>query len=113
DQTYLLLILRMLCEHGNWHISVQYTLKSCSNYIMLHKYRQMLAEAYFYQKPGAEWLLHQGQRWHLSISPTTLVRLLLRSQARSKEKRPHITPAHTRTEILALDFWEYSLILLP
>src|SRR5215471_4223827 len=35
---------------------------------------------------------YEGDRWHQSISPTPLARLLLRSQARCKEKgRPYNT----------------------
>ncbi|MGZ3617339.1 MAG: hypothetical protein ACXVDN_22435 [Ktedonobacteraceae bacterium] len=36
-----------------------------------------------------------GQRWHLPALPTTLARLLLRSQARRKEKRLHTTNSTT------------------
>ena len=41
-----------------------------------------------------------GQRWHLPALPTTLARLLLRSQASRKEKRPH--PASTPNPPLRL-----------
>jgi hypothetical protein len=42
----LLVILRTLLKHGNWQISVQITLKSCSNYIILHKQGQMQTVAF-------------------------------------------------------------------
>jgi len=38
----------------------------------------------------------QGDRWHLPALPTTLARLVLRTQARRKEKGPHSAPHHTR-----------------
>ncbi len=40
---------------------------------------------------GDEIPSHPGRRWHLPALPTTLARLLLRSQASRKEKRPHPT----------------------
>ena len=33
-------------------------------------------------------VVNTGQRWHLPAEPSTLARLLLRSQASRKEKRP-------------------------
>jgi hypothetical protein len=36
-----------------------------------------------------------GRRWHLPAEPSTLTRLLLRSQASRKEKRHHTAPVAT------------------
>jgi predicted RNase H-like HicB family nuclease len=37
-------------------------------------------------------VIAQGNRWHLPALPTTLARLVLRTQARRKEKGPRTTP---------------------
>ncbi len=54
-----------------------------------------MGQSKFHHFSGAEWKKGPGrrkppgQRWHLPALPTTLARLLLRSQASRKEKRPH------------------------
>ena len=58
-----------------------------------------------FRAPGRRWYSMgryerraPGQRWHLPAEPSTLARLLLRSQARRKEKRPHTAS----TQLLSL-----------
>ncbi|HWZ20272.1 MAG TPA: hypothetical protein VNW73_15855 [Ktedonobacteraceae bacterium] len=62
----------------------------------------------FHHLSDAEWERDQDGAGTYQASPSTLARLLLRSQASRKEKRPHPSstqPPSLRLGYLALDRW--------
>ena len=58
-------------------------------------------------------VVNTGQRWHLPALPTTLARLLLRSQASHKEKRPHTTSTQPLSLHLGYRWGEIQEHLMP